>query len=408
MGLYRMPSLGADMEAGTLVEWLVAPGAAVSRGDVVAVVETQKGAIEIEIFETGVLARRLVEVGETVPVGAPLAEIRAPGEAAAEAKGAEEERPAETVAGKAPAEPAEAIAPAPPPERPPSPAPPSPAPAPAAGRPRASPAARRLAEAQGVDLAGLRGSGPGGAIALADVESALSGPAAPAPRRATGLDLGEMRKAIAAAMARSKREIPHYYLSHEVDVGAARDWVAARNADLPPAERFLLGLLLVRAVARAAGRYPELNGFHEAGGFRPAEAVHVGVAVAIRGGGLVAPALHEAETRPLPELMAAFRDLVARARAGRLRSSEMTDATITVSSLGERGVDALAGVIYPPQVALVGVGTPRERPAVVDGAVVPRPLATLTLAADHRASDGHRGALFLAEIARLMQEPDSL
>jgi Pyruvate/2-oxoglutarate dehydrogenase complex, dihydrolipoamide acyltransferase (E2) component, and related enzymes len=130
--------------------------------------------------------------------------------------------------------------------------------------------------------------------------------------------------------------------------------------------------------------------------------------VTIRGGGLVAQALHEAETRPLPELMAAFRDLVARARAGRLRSSEMTDATITVSSLGERGVDALAGVICPPQVALVGVGTPRERPAVVDGAVVPRPLATLTLAADHRASDGHRGALFLAEIARLMQEPDRL
>lgn len=397
MGLYRMPSLGADMEAGRLVEWLVEPGASVSRGDVVAVVETQKGAIEIEIFETGVLARRLVEVGETVPVGAPLAEIRAPGETAAEREAIAEE-------------PAAAIAPAPPPERPPSPPslPRPPAPAPAAGRPRASPAARRLAEAQGVDLVGLAGSGPGGAIALADVEAALAGRAAPAPPRAAGLDLGEMRKAIAAAMARSKREIPHYYLSHEVDVGAARDWVAARNADLPPAERVLLGLLFVRAVARAARRYPELNGFHEAGGFRPAEAVHVGVAVAIRGGGLVAPALHETDTRPLPELMAAFRDLVARARAGRLRSSEMTDATITVSSLGERGVDALAGVIYPPQVALVGVGTPRERPAVVDGAVVPRPLTTLTLAADHRASDGHRGALFLAEIARLMQEPDAL
>ncbi|MGJ3261816.1 MAG: dihydrolipoamide acetyltransferase family protein [Salinarimonas sp.] len=393
MGLYRMPSLGADMEAGTLVEWLVEPGAGVARGDVVAVVETQKGAIEIEIFETGVLTRRLVAVGETVPVGAPLAEIRVPGEAAA----AEEAR----------VEPAEAIAPAPPPERAPAPQPVR-APAPAPGRPRASPAARRLAEAHGVDIAALTGSGADGAIALADVEAAVAGRAPPAARRAPGLDLAAMRKAIAAAMARSKREIPHYYLAHEVDVGAARDWVGARNADLPPVERYLLGLLLLRAVARAAGRYPELNGFHVDGAFRPAEAVHIGVAVSIRGGGLVAPALHDADSRPLPQLMAALRDLVARARAGRLRSSELTDATITVSSLGERGVDALTGVIYPPQVALVGFGTPRERPAVVDGVVVPRPIAILTLAADHRAGDGHRGALFLAEIARLLQEPDRL
>lgn len=398
MGVYRMPSLGADMEAGTLVEWLVAPGAAVQRGDVVALVETQKGAIEIEVFEAGVLTRRLVEVGETVPVGAPLAEIRAPGEASAGAENA-----AETAARKAPAEPGAAIAPAPP-TRPPS----SDAPAGMVGRARASPAARRLAEAQGLDLAGLSGSGPGGAIALSDVEAALAARAAPAPRRAAGLDLGAMRKAIAAAMARAKREIPHYYLAHEVDLGAARDWVAARNAELPPPERYLLALLVVRAVARAARRVPEANGFYEDGAFRPSQAVHVGVAVAIRGGGLVAPALHDADARPLPDLMAAFRDLVARARAGRLRSSELTDATITVSSLGDRGVDVLTGVIYPPQVALVGVGTPRERPAVVGGAVVPRLVATLTLAADHRAGDGHRGALFLAEIARLLQEPDSL
>lgn len=400
MGRYRMPSLGADMEAGTLVEWLVETGAEVRRGDVVAVVETQKGAIEIEIFEAGILSRRLVEIGQTVPVGAPLAEIRVSREATTEPE--PELEP----------EPAHAIAPAPPPERPVIVAPSLPT-TPRA-RPAASPAARRLAEARGIDIAALAGTGPGGAIALADVEAALARRASPgperdaAPARRAGLDLDEMRKAIAAAMARSKREIPHYYLSHEVDVGAARDWVAAQNADLPPQRRYLLGLLFVRATARAARAHPALNGFYEGGVFGPAEGVHVGVAVSIRGGGLVAPALHDADTRPLPELMAAFRDLVARARAGRLRSSELTDATITVSSLGERGVDALTGVIYPPKVAFVGFGTPRERPSVVEGAVVPRPLASLTLAADHRAGDGHRGALFLAEIARLLQEPDCL
>ncbi|MGP9820402.1 dihydrolipoamide acetyltransferase family protein [Salinarimonas sp. NSM] len=390
------------MEAGTLVEWLVEPGAAVSRGDVVAVVETQKGAIEIEIFEPGVLARHLVGVGATVPVGTALAEIRAPGEAAVEAKTVTEERADELGATIAPAR-----TPGHPPDRPPPQAPPT-ASGSVAGRPRASPAARRLAEAQGIDLAGLTGSGPDGAMTLAVVEAVVAARAALVPRHSVGLDVGEMRKAIASAMARAKREIPHYYLAHEVDVGAARDWVAFRNANLPPGERFLLGLIVVRAVARAVRRYPEFIGFFEAGGFRPAQAVHVGVAVSIRGGGLIAPALHDADVRPLGELMAAFRDLVTRARAARLRSSEMTDATITLSSLGERGVDAPTGVIYPPQVALVGVGTPRERPSVVDGAVVPRPLATITLSADHRAGDGHRGALFLAEVARLLQEADNL
>jgi pyruvate dehydrogenase E2 component (dihydrolipoamide acetyltransferase) len=153
---------------------------------------------------------------------------------------------------------------------------------------------------------------------------------------------------------------------------------------------------------------PAFNGFYRDGKYEPAPAAHIGMAIAIRGGGLAAPALHDADQLVLDELMARMRDLVQRMRSGRIRSSELTDATITVSSLGERGVEALYGIIYPPQVAIVGFGTIVTRPWVVDGAIGPRPIVTITLSADHRVSDGHAGALFLAEIGKLLQEPEKL
>jgi pyruvate dehydrogenase E2 component (dihydrolipoamide acetyltransferase) len=222
------------------------------------------------------------------------------------------------------------------------------------------------------------------------------------------LDLAAMREAIAAAMARSKREIPHYYLGHEIDLTPASDWLARRNAELPPDRRVLMGALLIKAVALTLARFPELNGFDSKGRFEAAAGIHVGTATTIRGGGLVAPAIHDADTLDLDTLMARLRDLVARARAGQLRSSELADPTITVSSLGERGVDRLYGVIYPPQVAIVGFGTPSARPWVLDGRVVPRTVVTATLAADHRHSDGHRGALFLSRLGQRLQEPETL
>ena len=379
-----MPSLGADMEDGTLVEWLVKPGAAVRRGDIVAVVETQKGAIEIEIFEDGVVDRLLVEPGVTVPVGTPLASLLSAGEVATPASPAL----APAAAQKAP---------------PPAVQPPTIPRAPFATGARASPAARRLAAERGVDLKTLNGTGPGGAVQLADVEAAAG--AAP---RAAGFDFAQMRSAIAAAMSRAKREIPHYYLAETTDVGAAVAWTARVNAERAPDARVLLGVLFVKATALAARAHPEFNGRYENGAFRPSPAVHAGVAIAIRGGGLVAPAIHEAADLDLDTLMTRLRDLTARVRAGRFRSSEIADPTITVSSLGDRGVEALFGVIYPPQVAIVGFGKVVERPWVVDGAVVARPVITLTLAADHRASDGHRGALFLADIARRLQAPEAL
>jgi pyruvate dehydrogenase E2 component (dihydrolipoamide acetyltransferase) len=396
-----MPSLGADMEAGTLVEWTVKPGDRVKRGDIVAVVETQKGAIEIEIFETGRVEQVLVEVGAKVPVGTPLARIRsdqesAPGLAAAP-------RPAAATT------PIAAPVAAPSVPLPPAPRPRMVVEGGAGGRVRASPAARQLASIRGVDLGALSGSGPLGAILRVDVERSEAAVTAPAgKKRPIGLDLNAMRAAIAAAMARSKREIPHYYLEHHVDVTGCEEFLSRLNAQRPPDNRLLMGALAVKAVALAARRFPAFNGFYVDGQFKPFSGVHAGVAIAIRGGGLASPAIHDSDQLTLDELMARMRDLIQRVRSGRIRSSEMADSTITVSSLGERGVEVLYGVIYPPQVAIVGFGKVVVRPWIVGSSVAPRSVVTVTLAADHRVSDGHAGALFLAEIGKLLQEPDKL
>ncbi|MDE3240682.1 MAG: 2-oxo acid dehydrogenase subunit E2 [Paracoccaceae bacterium] len=382
MSVFAMPSLGADMEAGKLVEWLVKPGDRVRHGDVVAVVETQKGAIEIEVFEDGTVEKLLATLGQTLPVGAPLAVIG--GEAV-------------TVAAPPPVE---TVAAAPEPLASPVPV----QPPPAAGI-AASPAARARAAELGVDLAGVKGSGPGGAIVFADVVP--SAQAAPKPPDREAL-LAEMRRAIAAAMTRSKREIPHYYVTHTIDLGAATDWLAATTAGRPPETRLLMGALLARAVTLAAHEVPAMNGHFGTDGFAPADRVHLGLAVALRGGGLVAPAILDAETLDLTALMAAMRDLTARTRAGRLRSSEMSMATLTFSALGEAGVEAMAGIIVPPQVALVTAGAPQPMALVKDGAVVARPAVTLTLAADHRVSDGRLGARFLTLIDTHLQAPETL
>jgi pyruvate dehydrogenase E2 component (dihydrolipoyllysine-residue acetyltransferase) len=402
---FCMPSLGADMEAGTLVEWLVKPGDWVKRGDIVAVVETQKGAIEIEVYQPGQIEKILVDLHSKVPVGTPLALIRTDGEAKAPAAAAP--LPAAPAFAPIPPPPKPAFAPAPPPPSSRVVPPPS---APSIGaRVAASPAARRLAEERGIDLRAITGSGPGGAVTYADVERRFGAAAPPAEKkRILWLDPAAMRAAIAAAMARSKREIPHYYLVHQIDITPCERWLAEKNATLPPDGRLLIGALALKAVALALRRFPSFNGFYRDNKFEVSKAVHVGVAIAIRGGGLAAPALHDADQLPLGALMSSMRDLVQRTRAGRIRSSEMSDPTITVSSLGERGVDALYGIIYPPQVAIVGFGKVVMRPWVVDGAIGPRSVVTMTLAGDHRVTDGHAGALFLAEIGKLLQEPEKL
>ena len=413
-----MPSLGADMEAGTLLEWYVKPGDTVKRGDIVALVDTSKAEIEVEIFQDGVIGELLVPVGVRVPVGTPLATVQ-------------------PVGAEAPV-PVEAPAPfeAPAPERAPAPViapvlavPPLPTPVPAVRPPptpvpiavganhrlRVSPLARRVAARLGVDLSAVTGSGPSGAITKVDVERASStaaplvqAPVAP-PSPAEPIDRpAAMRAAIGALMARSKREIPHYYLQLEIDMGRAIEWLHEANLQRPVNDRLLPSALLLSAVARAAVEMPEMNGFWTDGAFRPGPGVHLGVAVSLRGGGLIAPALHDADSKNLDQIMAGVRDLVQRARAGRLRSSEMSDPTLTVTNLGERGVDLVHGVIYPPQVALVGFGAVRGRPWAADGMLGVRPTVIATLAADHRASDGHTGGRFLALIDRQLQKPETL
>jgi len=382
-----MPSLGSDMTAGTLVLWRVAPGQDVRRGDIVAEVDTDKGVIEIEVFVSGRVERLLTREGEKVPVGTPLALIVEVGDGA----GTE---------------------PPPPLAGPPPPVLPAPAASlhtPLAGAParlRISPSARRLARELGVDPSRVPGTGPGGAITREDVKLAATAALSPHPET---LDTrARMRQAIARAMARSNQEIPHYYVSHSMSFGAALAFLERTNAERPPAERLVYGALLIRAVALALHDFPELNAKWENDALAPSPHVNVGVAISLREGGLVIPAIADADQLSLDATMARLRELVERARRGQLRSSELSTGTVTLTSLGERGVESVAGVIYPPQTALVGFGTPAPRPWVVDDQVVPRPVLHMTLAGDHRASDGHRGALFLAKLEKLLSEPAKL
>lgn len=281
---------------------------------------------------------------------------------------------------------------------------------------RATPLARRLAAELDVDLAAVAGTGADGAAPVVDVRKAAPGLATAAPpvrHIATQVRHSEdravaMRQAIAELMTRANRDIPHYYLSTTIDMAAAMDWLHEHNRRSPVAERLFPAALLLKAAARAAQKVSELNGFWNDDHFTAGDGVHLGVALSLRGGGLVAPALQDADTLELPQLMSALKDLVARARTGRLRGSEVSDSTITVTNLGDQGVETVFGVIYPPQVALVGFGRNVDRPCAVDGLLGVRPVVTATLSADHRATDGTVGARYLAAVDRLLQNPEEL
>ncbi|MFI6565881.1 2-oxo acid dehydrogenase subunit E2 [Streptomyces sp. NPDC050534] len=525
MAEFTMPSLGADMDEGLLLEWLVGPGDRVRKGDVVAVVETDKAAIEVECFASGTVGRLLVDPGTRVPVGTPLAVIEgaaAPETASAKGVGEKtsaraERKTAPTKAARdiasakaaRPSAPAEAAprhahvgATAEPPPRTTVETEPEPAPATAVerrserepelvaapdlappvkrsaeGKPvvGAGPLVRHLAEESGVDLTSVHGTGRGGRITRADVAHAAPAPAlrvraTPYARRLArelGVDLGvldgtsdggvvraadvhasvrargaaephalqpassagqaeerrpaparaesskgqraaAMRRAVGDLMSRSKREIPHYYLSTTVDLTAAVDWLRRRNRGRPPSDRLVPAALLLKAAAVAAREVPQLNGFWQRGAFTPGTGVHLGVAVSLRDGGLLAPVIHDADTLAPEDLMATLKDVVQRARLGRLRGSELSGATLTVTSLGDQGVESVFGVIFPPQVALVGFGAVVERPWATGGLLGVRPVVTATLSADHRATDGAIGARFLTSADRLLQKPEEL
>ncbi|HVC03141.1 MAG TPA: dihydrolipoamide acetyltransferase family protein [Candidatus Acidoferrales bacterium] len=404
-----MPVLGADMERGTLSRWRVSVGDHITKGDIIADVDTDKATMEVEVFETGVVERLLVQEGETVPVGTPLAVLVADGEAAAASTPSPALAPSNDGAAMPPV------------------------------RVEASPLARRLAAKLGVDLSAVRGSGPQGAITRVDVEQAASARSAAAPvaappvatppvearsaavpaeppaaqatqpaRPADADRRAAMRRATGALMARSKQEIPHYYLGTHIDLGHALRWMEEANLERSVAQRLIPAALLLKAVGRAARDVPQMNGFWVDDEFRAADGVHVGVATSLRGGGLIAPAIHDVDQKSLDQLMEDLRDVVERARSGTLRTSQMSDPTITITNLGDQGVETVFGVIYAPQVALVGFGRVIERPWAENGLLGVRRVVHATLSADHRVSDGHIGGRFLTAISNYLQEPASL
>ena len=404
------------MDEGTLLEWYVQPGDDIDYGDVIALLDTEKAEIEMQAFESGTIESLLIEPGETVPVGHPIATLVGPRKAAAAGRPGEASGPQEMAqpgTGTAPRAPVETMAPATYPSRKNALPPPPPHDTTPefgsgvdgdTGRIRATPLARRLARERGIDLATVSGTGPHGAITEHDLmETSRARRKRDQPSRHA-----RRREIIAAAMTRSKREIPHYYLSTRIGVDRASDWLAAHNQDRTASDRFVLAALLMKSVAMAAKRFTEMNGHWLDDGFRPGEAVHLGMAVSLRTGGLIIPTFQNADERPLQDLMAELRDVVGRARAGRLRSGELGDATLTITSLGDDGADTIFGVIYPPQVAIVGFGGIRPALRVEGDLHGTQSVLCASLAADHRVSDGQRGSQFLREIAKNLNHPEQL
>ncbi|MFD2518341.1 dihydrolipoamide acetyltransferase family protein [Salinimicrobium flavum] len=445
---FLMPSLGADMEAGTLVEWRKKPGDLLKPGDILAEVETQKGLIEIEVFEAGILEDYLIAEGDKVPVGTPMANIRPEGTA-----GETSEKTPEQVPGLHPIQEKEQPAE-------------STVPSQTAGiseekpseeqlseekhRIKASPLARSIAEKNGIDLSTLTGTGEGGAITKADVEKAMPvkkepvpetketlGPApvtktiekeqepeptmlrAPAPLTETAEKAEaptpvmktspqeNIRAAVAAAMSRSNRDIPHYYLEKKIDMQAAMTWLKETNRQREISARLLPAVLFIKAVAKAIDSAPQLNAVWD-NGLQLKNEVNIGFVVSLRAGGLLVPAIRNADTKSPEEIMASLNDLITRARALKLRSSELSESTITITSLGENGADKVFGVIYPPQVAIIGFGSILNEALVHDGMLGIHPAVHVTLAGDHRATDGLTGSRFLEALNDHLQKPETL
>lgn len=452
---FTMPSLGADMDDGVITEWLVAPGDEVRRGQIVVVVETDKSDIEVEVFEHAVVDELLVAAGERVAVGTPIARFRP-----VDARGAPTAAsPATDVLLVPEPEPVPEPVPARPrttetePNATTAPSTDvSGGPSSATGRVGVtSPLVRHLIEELHVDPDRIRGTGPGGRIHRDDVLASVSGrrmtprarrltnelgldaasipargavvtggdvlaaadtaPTAeptPTPERAAGpatrpeptdQHADPMRRAIASLMSRSWAEIPHFHVASRVEIGAALARLGAVNAGRPIADRILPAALLLHAIAGAVRRVPAVNGWWLDGGFRAADAVDLGVVVSLRRGGIVAPTIPAVDTMTVDEVMVELAGVVSRARAGRLRSSDMREASLTVTNLGDLGADLVHGVIHPPQVALVGLGAIHDEAVAVEGLVGVRPVVYATLAGDHRALDGLVGATFLGRFA---------
>lgn len=400
MGKFIMPSLGSQMIEAKLIQWHVKPGDKVKRGDIIGEIDTEKGLIDIEVFEDGTITELVAKEGETIPVGSVMAVIDGEEEGAEVAVEETPKEEKEKVKGNGEKKHSAVIEK----EKP-------------HGKFRASPLARRVAEDLNVDLIKVKGSGPEGTIHRKDVEAFAQRAAADktfekelemAEKISTMEAQKSMRQSIAAAMSQSNQEIPHYYLESEIDMKAAFDWLEEMNKKRAVNERLLPPMVLIKAVANALTEVPELNGFWTDEAMHIEEGIHIGFAISLRQGGLVIPAILNADLKSLDEIRSEFVDMVMRAREGHLRSREISSATITITSLGERGAEKVYGVIYPPQVALVGFGKITERPRAIDGSIGIRPVLSTVLAGDHRATDGHTGSRFLEKLDDQLQHPDAL
>ncbi|MGD8426782.1 MAG: dihydrolipoamide acetyltransferase family protein [Balneolaceae bacterium] len=401
MGEFVMPSLGSQMIEAKLIQWFVKPGDKVKKGDIIGEIDTEKGLIDIEVFEEGTITELRAKEGETIPVGAVMAVIDGKKEQKVitrEEKGVKEKHIEENGKQGRPVVPKEKE--------------------PRLHRLKASPLARRVAKDLNVDLSKVKGSGPEGTIHKKDVEAFAQEVKGEETFRKE-IEMAEqiadaettpksMRKAIAAAMSRSNQEIPHYYLETDIDLKAALDWLEETNKKRAVNERILPPMLLIKAVANALTEVPELNGFWTDEMMHIEEGIHIGFAISLRQGGLMIPAVMNADMKSMEEIRVEFLDMIMRAREGHLKSREISSATITITSLGERGADTVYGIIYPPQVALIGFGKIMDKPLAVDGAISIRPVLGVTLAGDHRASDGHTGSRFLEKLNDQLQHPEEL
>ena len=401
-----MPQMGYDMREGTVVRWRKNEGEEVSRGEVIAEIETDKATVEMEAYSTGVLGRIVVEEGRTVPVGELIAVITDPGE---NIPSVEELTGRPGSADEAPP-PAPAVAPSPPTA--PQDAPATAVSAPPDGEVRATPIARRLAREKGLDLAQITGTGPGGRITEADVlayeEQAKSAPP-PTPEVTLGgrVELSRMRRAIARVTVQSKREAPHFYITSEIDMSEAMAFRRQVNDALQDGTRVSVNDLVIRAATRTLEKFPSFNASFQEDYIQLHSEINIGFAVAMEDG-LIVPVLGNCGSKSLAEVAKASSDLIERAQRGTLRAEEYTGSTFSISNMGMFDVDSFAAIIFPPNAAVLAVATVKEQPVVRDGQIAIAQVMKATISVDHRVADGAEGAQFVMELKRHLEHPVSL
>ena len=395
-----MPRMNYDMREGTVVRWHKAEGDAVSRGDVIAEIETDKATVEMESFWDGILGRIVVEEGRAVPVGEVLAVITEPGEAAPPVEVVQPSHPSPSSqergesAGTGEAGPSPETAAGPP-------APPSGV--------RASPIARRLARERGIDLAAVTATGPGGRVTEADILAHEEGQGAPGAVAGDRIDLSRMRQAIAGVTSRSKRDVPHFYVTSEIDMDRAVDLRAQLNEALRDGQgpRVSVNDLIVKAAAKALEKFPKFNASFEGDHLAIHGDINIAIAVALEEG-LILPAIAGCHRKSLREIAAASTDLIERAHGATLRAEEYTGGTFSISNLGMFDVDSFAAIIFPPNAAVLAVGRIGEQPVVRNGRVTVGRVMKATLSVDHRVADGAEGARFLMDVKGRLENPVSL